>query len=158
MVFTEQSAKFSERNIYRYELLRIWVQDLKTVMFIGLNPSKATDKVTDRTISTCINRAKAWGFGGIIMCNLFGLVSTDPKELLNSSDPIGVENDIYLKDNADKVDMIVAMWGDLGQLNGRSEVVKKLFLEKLFYLNLNKSGEPSHTRGLSLDFEPTPFK
>ena len=57
------------------------------MMFIGLNPSTADERLDDPTIRHCVGFAARWGYGGIFMCNVFTLVSTDPKKL-NVETPI----------------------------------------------------------------------
>ena len=64
-------ATFSSCKKYRYSLFRIWDEDKPLVLFIGLNPSTADEKEDDPTIRRCINFAKQWGYGGLIMGNLF---------------------------------------------------------------------------------------
>ena len=49
--------------------------------FIGLNPSTADANKDDPTVRRCINFAKAWGFDGFEMLNLWPHRSTDPAGL-----------------------------------------------------------------------------
>ncbi len=49
--------------------------------FIGLNPSIADETIDDPTITRCINYAKAWGYGTLLMTNLFAFRSTYPKDI-----------------------------------------------------------------------------
>src|SRR4051812_38069896 len=103
-------AIFSSCRKYRYALYRIWDESKPLVMFIGLNPSTANESKNDPTIRRVITFAKQWGYGGVYMMNLFGLVSPYPKDLLNSVDPIG-ENDIYLKQMKEKCSDVIFAWG-----------------------------------------------
>jgi hypothetical protein len=52
------------------------------ICFIGLNPSTADAEVNDPTIRRCIGFAHDWGFGGLLMLNLFAFRATDPKRVL----------------------------------------------------------------------------
>lgn len=66
---------------YRYWLTRRWDLSLPVVTFLMLNPSTADARKDDATIRKCIGFAKAWGYGGIIVINLFALRSRNPEDL-----------------------------------------------------------------------------
>ena len=62
----------------------MWDHDENLYNFLLLNPS-ADDKATnDSTIERCERRARRWGFGGLIVTNLFALCATDPAGLPES--------------------------------------------------------------------------
>ena len=65
-----KDAILSEDRKYRYILSRTWDDTKPTVLFIGLNPSTADEETDDSTIRKCINYAKCWGYGKILMANL----------------------------------------------------------------------------------------
>lgn len=67
------------------------------MVFIGLNPSTADEEMDDPTIRKCINFAKGWGYGEIIMVNLFAFRSTDPSLLIRDENPVGPDNDSYIQ-------------------------------------------------------------
>ena len=67
----ESHAELSDCKRYRYVLYRTWDKNKREVMFIGLNPSTADEINDDITIRRCISYTKQWGYGGIIMSNLF---------------------------------------------------------------------------------------
>lgn len=90
-------ATLSEDRKYRYTLTRIWDETKPKVMFIGLNPSTADETKDDPTIIRCINFAKSWGYGGLEMTNLFAFRATNPKVMKNEKEPIGKDNDTWLK-------------------------------------------------------------
>lgn len=89
MAAQRSSAVISECGSYRYRLERVWEAEKDRVAFIMLNPSTADASKDDPTIRRCIGFAKAWGFGGLIVGNLFALRSTDPKALYGHKDPVG---------------------------------------------------------------------
>jgi hypothetical protein len=78
----EGTAEFSACGIYRYTLTRKWDEAKPMICFIGLNPSTADAEVNDPTIRRCIGFAHDWGFGGLLMLNLFAFRATDPKRVL----------------------------------------------------------------------------
>src|SRR6478736_7134631 len=98
-----RDAAFSGDRKYRYWLKREWhdemFTDIKRLVFIGLNPSTANAVDDDPTIRKVITIAKRHGYSGVVMLNLFAIVSTDPSLLLTHPDPNdGTLNDIWLRD------------------------------------------------------------
>lgn len=148
----KQGAVFSPCRSYRYALHRFW--DIgPRVCFIGLNPSTATESVNDPTVTRCISYAKRWGYGGMYMLNIFAYRATDPKMMLIQQDPIGPENDFYLKEVANKVSFRVACWGNHGEYLGRGMQVKKM-IKNLHWLKMNNTGQPAHPLYLSQTLQP----
>lgn len=67
--------------MYSYRLWRTWDESKPLVAFIMLNPSTDDETEDDPTIRRCIGYADDWGFGSLIVGNLFALRATDPQEL-----------------------------------------------------------------------------
>ena len=151
-----KDAILSEDRKYRYILSRTWDETKPTVLFIGLNPSTADENENDPTIRRCIKFAKSWGYGGLLMANLFAFRSTNPQELYSAQDPIGSENNYFIKEYADKSELIIACWGNHGRFNNRSQKVFEL-LGGLNCLDINKSGEPKHPLYIRSDTKPKPY-
>jgi hypothetical protein len=149
-----KDAILSEDRKYRYILSRTWDETKPTVLFIGLNPSTADEKTDDPTIRKCIIYAKCWGYGKILMANLFAFRSTDPNKLNHKADPVGPENDSYILKSASEVDLIIACWGNPGRLFSRDKEVISL-IPNLHCLKRNKNGTPSHPLYLSKDIKPS---
>lgn len=76
-----RSAVISKDGLYRYTLRRVWDESKPLLNFVLLNPSKADAETDDATVRRCIGFAKLWGFGGIVITNLYAYRSTDPKKL-----------------------------------------------------------------------------
>jgi hypothetical protein len=142
-LLVNKNAIFSDCRKYRYALSRTWNGKKKTILFIGLNPSTADEKIDDPTIRRCINYAQNWGYGSLLMVNLFAYRATMPSELKNVKNPIGNDNDLHILELSKKADLTVAAWGNEGFLLNRDKVVKKL-IPNLMCLKINKSGQPSH--------------
>ncbi len=111
-------ANLSECRKYRYALWRTWDKSKPYAMFIGLNPSTADETENDPTINRCINYSKDWGFGGLCMVNLFAFRATDPSDMMASKDPIGSDNDDWIKIYQKKREllwqhgeMVALIWG-----------------------------------------------
>ena len=142
-LLVNKNAIFSDCRKYRYALSRTWNGKKKTILFIGLNPSTADEKIDDPTIRRCINYAQNWGYGSLLMVNLFAYRATMPSELKNVKNPIGNDNDLHIIELSKKADIAVAAWGNEGTLLNRDKEVKKI-LPNLMCLKINKSGQPSH--------------
>lgn len=112
-------------------------------MFIGLNPSTANETENDPTIRRCIGFSKSWGFGGVCVVNLFAFRATMPRDMMSSKDPVGAENDVWIRQLAEKAGLIVAAWGNDGSFMGRSKTVMKM-IPHLTCLKINRTGEPAH--------------
>lgn len=78
---------------------------------VTLNPSKAGAWHNDRTIRACKRLALSLGYGGIIVRNLYALISTDPGALAHHRDPVGPDNDAQLLSCCTH-DLTVLAWGD----------------------------------------------
>jgi hypothetical protein len=146
--FIEKGATISKNRKYRYRLWRIW-QDktpLRKVLFVMLNPSIADGEILDPTIRRCIGFAKAWGFDGLEVANLFALRATDPKQLYTIEDPIGAENYAAIIEAAKQSVLIVAAWGDRGRLKNQDELVTNMITDfsDLYCLGVTKKGAPRH--------------
>lgn len=142
-LLVNKNATFSDCRKYRYALSRTWNGKKKTILFIGLNPSTANEKIDDPTIRRCINYAQNWGYGSLLMVNLFAYRATLPSELKNVKNPIGNDNDLHIIELSKKADIAVAAWGNEGTLLNRDKEIKKI-LPNLMCLKINKSGQPAH--------------
>jgi hypothetical protein len=139
-----KSAVISQDGRYRYCLKRGWSDIGSTICFIGLNPSTADGELDDPTIRRCIAFAESFGGRELIMVNLFAWRATDSSELLRSDDPIGPDNDQWLERSVEESDVVIAAWGNKGNLVGRAARILTRFAGKLHALKITKTGHPSH--------------
>ena len=143
-------AVISPDGRYRYKLVRYWAKNRAPVIWIMLNPSTADDVQDDATIRRCISFAKRWGFGGIEVYNLFALRSRYPVRIQRTDDPIGPENDRWLKKAACSRRTIVVAWGRCGTLlqSRRAAGVMGLLARYMdahpVALGLTRQGSPKH--------------
>lgn len=152
------SAVISPCGGYRYRLERQWDEEEAKVAFLMLNPSTADASQDDPTIRRCIGFAKAWGFGGLIVGNLFALRSTDPKALYSHPDPIGPDNNSHLDAIAHAAELIVCAWGTHGALHGRGrEVAERLDDRNLAALRLTADGHPGHPLYIPASAQPKAY-
>lgn len=143
MLVLHKSAELSACRNYRYALWRSWDDSKPRVMFIGLNPSTADEAQDDPTLRRCMNYAQAWGYGSVCITNLFAFRATEPNDMKIAKNPIGPDNDKWLKKLVSQSNLIVAAWGNDGSFLNRSTEVRK-FLPELHCLKCNKLGEPAH--------------
>jgi hypothetical protein len=146
----DRGAVVSRCQRYRYKLTRSWDDKLPVVAFVGLNPSTADAHIDDPTVRRCVGFARDWGYGTLILVNLFALRSTDPCRLYAAAGPIGPENDRWLRLAEESADVVVAAWGVHGDLHGRGREVRLLF-RTLMCLGRTREGHPRHPLYLSKD-------
>jgi hypothetical protein len=125
-------------------------------LFIGLNPSTADATKDDPTIRRCLGFARSWGFGQLIVANLFAYRSTDPSVLKSVSDPIGPRNNRWLKTLSDEAALTIAAWGMHGTLHRRGELLLPS-LKNAHHLGRTRDGHPRHPLYLSRKAVPIPF-
>ena len=119
-----------------------------------LNPSTAYDKEDDKTIIRCINFAKDWGYGGLMVGNLFAYRTTYPKELFKTKNPEGKDNLKRIKQMIKRSDLVICAWG-----NKQGSPPKYLReLSELHYLKLLADRKtPGHPLRLKKDTKPKRF-
>ncbi|MEW6735458.1 MAG: DUF1643 domain-containing protein [Acidobacteriota bacterium] len=132
----------SEDQRYRYVLERV-LGIGPVIAFIGVNPSIADEHKDDPTIRRCCNFARKWGFGHLLMVNLFALRSPYPEKLLADSDPVGPDNNSWLSKVISKADRVIACWGVNGKYMGRDKTVCAM-ADKIFCFGVTKDGHPRH--------------
>lgn len=104
-----RAGEFADGS-YRYTLWRIWDPSRARLVIVMLNPSKANAVILDPTVRRCISFAKANGFGGIMVLNLYAWRATDPKELPRTVISIGIDNDEEIRKHVIGRVVLVA-WG-----------------------------------------------
>jgi hypothetical protein len=140
---TAKTAVLSECGRYRYELTRTWGLG-RSVCWIMLNPSTADADVDDATIRKCIGFSQRWGYGGIVVVNLFALRSTDPKQLYMAVDPIGPRNPEFLRKVIPAAALVVAAWGNHGWFLQQSDLIRRDTDRTMYCLGTTAGGEPRH--------------
>lgn len=76
-----------------------------------LNPSTADSDNDDPTIRRCMGFAKDWGFGGVLVGNLYAFRSTDKKNLRLVKDPVGHGNLEYITFLRSLSTKVICAWG-----------------------------------------------
>ena len=153
----KSTAVFSSCFDYRYSITQVWNDSGKKLLYILLNPSKATEEISDPTLTRCQNRAHRLGYTQFKVCNLFAFRSTNPNLLKSTSDIIGFHNDEILRKSIRWADSIISSWGSLGTIRERNLAVKKILKDSgkpVYHLGLTKNQQPKHLLYISFDVHP----
>ncbi len=150
---------FSPCSRYRYSLERTW-DERPAVLVIMMNPSMATESVDDPTVAKVTRMAMRWGYGSLLVGNVFAYRATDQAVLAQASDPIGPHNDFWLNTMAETAERVVFAYGQPKAKNLRSrglEVARTLIAKGIepHALRLSKDGTPYHPLYLRDDTAPT---
>ena len=126
---------------YRWTLdLNLSDNDYKLI-FIGLNPSLSNPYFLDNTTKKIIHISETNNYGKLKIINLFAIISKDPKILFLHENPIGINNDIVIKQSLKfwsencKCNLWLG-WGNNGAFLERNKYVYKL-TKKYFHIKKN---------------------
>lgn len=156
----EKDATFSLDGNHRYTLRRTWDETKGTVLFVMLNPSTADEHTLDPTCTRCRVYAEEWGYGELLVGNIFSYRATDPDDLKEARRPNGTLNDVYLRQMAQDAHLIVCAWGVEGDHRGRGREVAELLDAEghtLHHLGLTQDGHPRHPLYLPGGRKPETF-
>ena len=151
---TASEAVYSPCERYRYSLTRVWNPAAKRLLFVMLNPSKATEVANDPTVERCERRARRLGYGAMRVCNIFAWRETHPDRLRKTKRPVGPLNDAALTEAGEWADHVLCAWGAHGNHRGQGQRVAKLLTGcsvPLFALGETKAGHPRHPLYISYD-------
>lgn len=156
-LLTRGDAVISDCGQYRYKLTREWGSG-PTCVFIMLNPSTADASEDDPTIRRCISFARREGCGGLTVMNLFAYRATSPDDMMRAVDPVGPQNDEYLRSVlVANYSPIIAGWGAHGKFMSRDKAVSALLGDKLECLGTTKTGQPRHPLYIRSDAPRLPW-
>ena len=124
---------------------------LSSVLWVMLNPATADEHVLDPTLRRCEGFSKRFGYDGFEVVNLFALRSTDPSVLPRLGwAAIGPDNDLAIRQAADRADRIIVGWGQERFARSRALAVSMLLCDRdLYCLGQNQDGSPKHPLYLS---------
>ncbi len=156
---------FSPDRRHRYTLVHRWDELLNAsakggrgIAWIALNPSTADENQLDPTLRRIRDFSISWGYDFFVMLNAFAWRDTEPAAMKASLDPVGPENDRWIKHWSDRVDRVVAAWGEHGAFRDRHRhVVNLLDPRKTVCLARNASGQPKHPLYVAKKTVPVPF-
>lgn len=161
MTYLETGATLSACGLYRYTLSRLWNPDRPSVTFCMLNPSRADAARDDPTIKKCVGFADRWGYGRLVVVNLFAFRATKPPDLRKAADAVGPESDRHIAEQtigrrtvcawgASVANWPAPKWAERARVVLRS---LRVYVPKaqLCHLGLTKDGHPSHPLMLGYD-------
>lgn len=154
-------ATFSRCRRWRYLLWRCWDESKPTANFLMLNPSTADELKLDPSCTRARNYAERWGYGALIVTNIFGWRSTDPAQLKLVKDPVGRGNDKAIVQAAKEAGIVVCAWGNHGAHMDRARAVVDLLTGNeitLHALRTTGSGHPTHPLYLPQTLTPAVFR
>ncbi len=155
-------ASLSSCGCYRWYLRRQVSHKKKTLLFIGSNPSTANAFQDDSTLRRLIGFSIEWGYGALVVINLFARINKSPKELEFCVDPVGERNDQEIFDQVknwseNQLWDLWLGWGNNGIFRKRNleviDLIKVHFYKRSktlprskgpLYLGLTLKGQPCH--------------
>ncbi len=148
-------AHLSADGDHRLLLGRRWAEG-PLVAFIGLNPSTADAEQDDATVRRCIGFARTWGFGGVLVGNLFTLRTPDPRLLAASRRPLTFGADNALRDIGEAAALVIEAWGAHKLAAVRAADVRALLEGRAqrAVLGLTQDGAPRHPLYAPADAAP----
>lgn len=163
---TVSDAAFSDCDRYRWWLERRWdgkpLGSGNIAMQIGMNPSTADIDCDDPTVAGCCDRARRWGYGGLLMLNVFAYRATRKADLLTVEDPVGSLNDETIRRLVPRASVIVVGWGQLPPaLHGRGAAVARILAEvgvQPMCFAVNADGSPKHPLYVRRDASLIPWQ
>ncbi len=155
---TEAGATFSPCRRWRYLLWRRWDEAKPVANFLMLNPSTADEVKLDPTCARARDYAERWGYGALIVTNVFGWRATDPARMKAVEGSGRSGKRCRHREGGEGI-------GDRGLRLGESRCVSRaLFTQvralltksriKLHVLRVNANGEPAHPLYLPGRLEP----
>jgi hypothetical protein len=146
-----RSAVISDCTLYRPELRRIWDDRLPLLVVAMLNPSRADDSQEDPTLLALIWFARAWGYGGLLIVNLYDWRSPDPDAMRREPARKSPLNDGYLESALALAQAhgtpVLAAWGNHGDFEGEATRFTDRARQRgvtLICLGTTQSGAPKH--------------
>ncbi|MFF2189274.1 DUF1643 domain-containing protein [Streptomyces sp. NPDC058155] len=147
-----RTADLSPDGRYRYRLTRWW-DDREPATFVMLNPSVADAERDDPTIRKCVRYAQRWGYGSLVVVNLFAWRATQPENLPAdeagiAAVAVGPDNDGWLSqcalDALDSGGPLVGAWGAHATERRVADVLTLPGMGRLSCLSVTAGGQPGH--------------
>lgn len=104
-------AEISDDGIYRYTLTRQW-DDGPCICWLMFNPSVADASISDPTIRRCMGFSKRWGYGRMVVVNLYALRSVDPRSVARAGpSAVGPLNNYWISESIKESRELICAWG-----------------------------------------------
>lgn len=157
----ECSAKLSRNRLYRYVLTRRWGFGPHAT-FVLLHPPRTPVTEDDDTVRACTSFARRWRLSGLVIVNLYAFRSYTVENMLSAEDPIGPENDQYLRRYiglAARHDMpLVFGWGHHAAPERASWVRSFRGSDRALAFGIGLGDQPKHPLFVSAQTRPMPLR
>jgi hypothetical protein len=119
------TAAWSDDGVFRYALARVWDDLTPAACFIGLHPRPDDEAMAKE----CTRIARELGCGGVLILNLFNVVTDRTEELTTLADPQGIDWLGFLSRAAHNTQpaYVIAAWGSHPKAVEVSPLVVTLF-------------------------------
>ena len=106
-------AVFNDEHTHRFWWKRVWCKEKPLAAVIMLNPCEADTLVSDTSTALVTNNiARLEEYGGVIIINLFSILTTKLEFRWNSDEELNQpENDSYIKKAAEDCKTVILAWG-----------------------------------------------
>lgn len=161
-LFMRRSAEISPCGNYRYWLEREWEKGKTALVTVMLNPSTADADREDPTLLALIHFARSWGYGGLVVVNLYAWRSPSPAEMMREPARMGPDNRRRLNEAmlmaAVHGGAALAAWGNDGNFEGEADWFTNRatneFGINLLCLGTTQSNAPKHPLARGQHFIP----
>lgn len=154
----DNGALFTPDGLHRLRLWRVWDPNLPVLVWCLLNPSVAGAERSDLTLAKCCGFAKRNGYGGVIVVNLYTLVSTNPDNLASRLPTANVDDaneHIRWACTAPVLSQVALGWGSKPWAQHRAREVltyiRSLRKGHALCLGTTTDGSPKHPSRLGYD-------
>lgn len=149
----KSTAIVSDDGNYRYRLTRVWDSNKERVAVIMLNPSKANELKSDKTVMNITNFLIDNDFGSVDIVNLFSYMSTDSSKLHKREEQFERYNNTYIQLAFEEADIIIIAWvrDDTKYIKKRKIEIEKMLIPYKSKTKCFKDSEgikPRHPRDL----------
>lgn len=139
-----QEFVYSNDKSKRYAYLQYWDFKAPHVLWVMLNPGTGETEGRRRpTLERCRAWSKAWGYGGLMIGNVFASRTRSARDLLSQGDTADEYNESALRLLTQHAVETVVAWGGHGRFQGRFASVAPL-LTGAVCLGVTASGHPRH--------------
>ena len=163
-MFSRSSAIISPCGLYRYRLERDGPGEGATAV-VMVNPSTADAEEDDATIRKLKGFGARYGWGRLIVGNLFAFRSTDVRALASARDPVGGDNGYRLAEIFLSAERAIFAWGPMAKLPKRlrghwmevDRICRAMHLTPMSIGAPAKDGHPCHPLMLPYERELQPW-
>jgi hypothetical protein len=159
-------AEISPDGVYRYTLTRQW-EDGPCVCWLCFNPSTATAEQDDASIRRIVGFSKLWGYGRMVVVNLYAIRSRSPIVVRYATDPVGPMNDYWIGESLKESRELICAWGcaqHAPNIVGRIKAILEFINSEKYTpetpincLGYRKDGHPRHPLMLSYETQREEF-